>query len=134
MPPLYFPNMPSFFAPLTSGKFFCTNIRMLQLTVLVFQEYGVWVAQCLEHDIAAQAEKAPMEAVGNLERQLLGHLTLCRPLPTPAPPKYWHLLGEPYTSADVVRLHTKWEVPNIELQLTLHSTLSPFSWAREGNY
>lgn len=50
------------------------NVCMTELKIraVLFQEEGWWVAQCLEHDIAAQA-RTREDLLYELERILVGH-------------------------------------------------------------
>ena len=65
--------------------------------VLIEREPGQWVAQCLEHDIGAQAPTL-QDLVKNLHRALIGHIAICeangvKPFFSlePAPTEYWNL-------------------------------------------
>ncbi len=69
----------------------------ITLNALVFQEEGLWVAQCLEHDLVSCAETL-QELPGELERQVRGVVAADleagrRPFAAfePAPPRYWAL-------------------------------------------
>jgi|SRR6185436_19031520 len=71
--------------------------RRLEIRAVLFQEVGWWVAQCLEHDIAAQA-RTKEALLHELERLLIGYLLVGRNkgrLPfegmPPAPRRYWEM-------------------------------------------
>lgn len=64
--------------------------------VLLFRESGIWIAQCLHYDIAAQGA-SPMEALQRLQNSFVAHvlvgiqddqLVLLGDIP-PAPKQYW---------------------------------------------
>jgi predicted RNase H-like HicB family nuclease len=67
----------------------------LKIRAVLFQEEGWWVAQCLEHDIAAQARTRD-DLLYELERILVGHFFISAEkgkipfanLPR-APRRYW---------------------------------------------
>ena len=71
--------------------------KKLHIKAVVFKEGDWWVAQCLEHDIAAQA-KTPKDLAYEIQRAIIGHiivskeegLTPFEDLPR-APEKYWQL-------------------------------------------
>lgn len=72
-------------------------IQRLEIRAVLFQEVGWWVAQCLEHDIAAQA-RTKEALLQELERLLIGYILVGRKkgrLPfegmPPAPRRYWEM-------------------------------------------
>jgi hypothetical protein len=65
--------------------------------VVMFKSGDSWVAQCLEHDIAAQA-KTPQDVPYQLERAIVGHLAIAKhqvlvPFENvpKAPERYWKM-------------------------------------------
>jgi hypothetical protein len=67
-----------------------------RLRILLFTEQDIWVAQCLDFDIAAQG-KDISNALDSLERVFVGQMILDqkrgrKPLEriSPAPEKYWN--------------------------------------------
>ena len=69
------------------------------INVLAFQEGTQWSAQCLQYDIAAQANSLP-ELSKAFERALAGHIFVCCELGLepfeglkPAPKQYWDLFN-----------------------------------------
>src|SRR4051812_30496274 len=48
-----------------------------KLRILFFREGDWWIAQCLEHDIAAQARGDLHQAEYELERLLVSHIMAC---------------------------------------------------------
>ncbi|MBX3703329.1 MAG: hypothetical protein KF822_06105 [Steroidobacteraceae bacterium] len=66
-----------------------------EISVVVFRRGKWWIAQCLQHDIGAQA-RSPNDAVYELQRSVVGHLIICdrhgkqpfAELPA-APQAYW---------------------------------------------
>jgi len=52
-------------------------MSMIRIRALAFQDSGYWCVQCLEYDIAAQAETIP-ELRRELARVLLSHVTLSK--------------------------------------------------------
>jgi len=65
-----------------------------KLSVIILQEEGWFVAQCLEYDIAAQG-RTVKDVLYEFQRTLVGHIILCHQDGTkledipPAPPKFW---------------------------------------------
>jgi len=53
------------------------HIENLDLRVLVLQEGDYWVAQCLEHDVAAQG-KTPKQLAHALNSALVGHAAIAQ--------------------------------------------------------
>lgn len=67
---------------------------MHELYVLLLQEGDYWVAQCLQHDVAAQG-RTPEEARLAFLRTLVGQIQLGLLASTPAAPSsYWTLWGK----------------------------------------
>ena len=72
----------------------------LVLNVLLMKEDGIWSAQCLEHNIAAQGSTIN-EAISELARTIIGELVLraaegaegLNDIPR-APDMYWTMFGE----------------------------------------
>lgn len=99
--------------------------QRLEIRAVLFQEIGLWVAQCLEHDIAVQAQTRA-DLLETLERTLLGYLLLgfekgCRPFEwiPPAPRRYWEMYEkanpvEP-VEMDASSLPSAHDLPEIEL-------------------
>lgn len=66
-----------------------------RISVLLSENQGIWLAQCLEYDIAVEA-KSLEDVSYELERTLVGHLVICdenneepfERIP-PAPQEYW---------------------------------------------
>ena len=75
----------------------------MNLNVLLMKDGGVWTAQCLEHNIAAQG-KTTDEAILELTRTIVGELALraergqegLADIPR-APDAYWRLFGESHS-------------------------------------
>lgn len=73
--------------------------KKLQIKAVVFKDGDWWIAQCLEHDIAAQA-KTPKDLAYEIQRALIGHFIVSKQeglipfenLPK-APEKYWQLFA-----------------------------------------
>ena len=73
-------------------------VNARQISVVLFQESGQWVAQCLEYDIAAQAETLKELIEYELQRVLVGHIAVSleteripfENVPS-APQEYWDL-------------------------------------------
>lgn len=73
--------------------------KKLQIKAVIFKEGDWWVAQCLEHDIAAQA-KTPKDLAYEIQRTLIGHLIISKQegitpfqnIPK-APDRYWNLFA-----------------------------------------
>ena len=62
------------------------------IRAVLFEECGGWVGQCLEQDIATQADT--MEGVAiSLERQMQGYDELGASRPGPAPKMFFDLWG-----------------------------------------
>jgi len=51
--------------------------KMSKLDVVVFQRDKWWVAQCLQHDIGAQAFSVD-DVLYEFQRSVVGHLAICR--------------------------------------------------------
>ncbi len=52
-------------------------MTVYRIRVILFErEPGCWVAQCLEHDIGAQASNLP-DLAYNFERSVVGHIAVC---------------------------------------------------------
>lgn len=73
------------------------TISMPPLNVIVLQRDGVWVAQCLQYDLTAQAEKLT-DLPYELDRVLVGHMVIAAEhgeVPFEnldvAPQEYWEL-------------------------------------------
>jgi len=86
--------------------------RTISLRVIYIRENDYWVAQCLEHDIAAQGKTLP-EVEDAFRKTIIGQIILDlrkgrEPLEDlkPAPPMYWRKFSEG------LRLGVE---PNIEL-------------------
>lgn len=70
----------------------------MELDVLLFQETGSWVAQCLQYDIAAPGRKID-DAIYELQRIICGQIVVRKELNLPpieqalprAPEIYWKL-------------------------------------------
>lgn len=71
--------------------------QRITLRAVMFKSGNLWVGQCLEHDIAAQA-KEPKDLAYQLERAIVGHIVIAQdngiePFKTvaPAPERYWKM-------------------------------------------
>ena len=69
----------------------------IELSVVAFEQDGLWTAQALEHDIAAFADSLPKVAK-KFERTVLANLTMNRELGRsgldgipPAPREFWDM-------------------------------------------
>jgi hypothetical protein len=68
----------------------------MNINILLFQERGIWVAQCLEFDVAAQASTLN-DVIYEFQRVLCGHIAMRKELDLPplesdlppAPEVYW---------------------------------------------
>jgi hypothetical protein len=94
----------------------------LEIRAVLFQEIGWWVAQCLEYDIAVQAETEEALLL-ELERILIGYILVAQKkgrLPfqgmPPAPRRYWKMfeLAKPI-EMDLPPFPTEPDLPEIEL-------------------
>jgi len=79
------------------------------LSVVVFKESELWVAQCLQYDIAAQADSWG-DALRNLEMTINGRIAVCRkesvnPFDIPqAPKEYWELFQPHHPTQFVIKI------------------------------
>lgn len=97
----------------------------LKMHAVLFQEEGWWVAQCLEHDIAAQA-RTQADLLYELQRLLAGYLLLGSELGRDlfhgmpkAPRRYWDLYerAKPLVSdISPLRVELPDTLPSIELR------------------
>ncbi len=76
------------------------NQLKYDINVLLLCDQGIWVAQCLEHDIAAQG-KTIKQAMKTFSKSFAGQVFMDvengkQPLEdfTPAPVEYWDMLKE----------------------------------------
>lgn len=84
------------------------------INVVLLCDQGIWVAQCLEHDIAAQG-KTIKQAMKTFSKSFAGQVFMDvengkQPLEdfTPAPVEYWDMLreAEPLESLTAIKMPT----------------------------
>ena len=103
------------------------------MRVLLLKEETLWVAQCLEHDIAAQgptiaaAKDAFVLAFAGQIAVALHHGE--EPLTTfgKAPQYYWDLFSEAERLADPIRIHDPIKIPPAFMINAMQKTLAD-SW------
>ena len=103
------------------------------MRVLLLKEETVWVAQCLEHDIAAQGSTIA-EAKDAFVRAFAGQIAVAldhgeEPLATfeKAPPYYWDLFNKAERLADPIRISDPIEIPPAFMTNAVQKTLAD-SW------
>jgi hypothetical protein len=78
----------------------------IKLRILLFEEENIWIAQCLENDIATQGALIK-DAINAMERTILGQIALdvqdgIKPLSeiAPAPSSYFEMFDKAYRLCD----------------------------------
>jgi len=107
-------------------------MSLTHITAVAFQEHGLWIAQCLEHDLCTSAKN-----YSDLGRKLASQLRLqiyldrkrgkepLQDIPR-APQKFWNMYSSGAPAEDVeIRgtwmdsLFTAWHRPKAQARLTL---------------
>jgi len=90
-----------------------------ELRVLLFKDQGLWIAQCLDYDIAAQAQTLK-DVKYEFERLLVGHIVasldnhLVPFANTPrAPQMYWNMFEEAAETKLDIRGESEWPKFNL---------------------
>jgi len=93
------------------------QMTAFSISAVIFQEGEWWIAQCLEHDISAQAE-SPSELHYELERVLFAHLCASaqegrQPFEGlgPAPKKYWRMWEKSKLTVEAEELPFSADIP-----------------------
>jgi hypothetical protein len=110
-----------------------------RINILIFQEAGGWVAQCLQYDVAAQAETVP-DLFREILRALASHVTLNiergrAPFADlgEAPDKFWIMYGEASPIDESNTIDRERNVPRSEpLPEIPRAPIDPhYRWARQ---
>jgi hypothetical protein len=95
--------------------------RPIFLSAIIFQEDGMWIAQCLEYNLVSCAETLD-ELPGGLMRQVRAQIEADRRAGAPpffgykpAGPKYWAMYEEAKLRS--VPILTEESVPSVQAQL-----------------
>ena len=103
------------------------------MRVLLLKEESVWIAQCLEYDIAVQGATVAA-AQDAFVRTFAGQIAVAlhhgeEPLATfqRAPEHYWDLFNEAQRLADPIRIHDPIKIPPAFMINAMQKTLAD-SW------
>jgi hypothetical protein len=106
------------------------NKQKAVISVLMFEDKdaGVWSAQCLEYDVAAQA-RTLSDLFYEFERAIVGHIVVSVELGMvpfekikPAPKKFWTLFEASIIHVD--REPSPYRLPNLEPRPTMRVAVS----------
>lgn len=82
------------------------SMTALKISAILFQEGEVWSAQCLEYDIATQADSLPNLRY-ELERVIFAHIAACKNIGRepfeglpPAPQHFWKMFENSKTRVE----------------------------------
>lgn len=95
--------------------------KTFNVSVLLLNENGLWIAQCLEYDITAQGKRIK-EAMQAFEEVFVGQAVLDieqgkKPFEgiSKAPPEYWKMFNEGERLADTRTFKQPETIPNLGL-------------------